>query len=197
MWQFMTYTAPEFNLTRNGYFDYRFDPEKSTRAYARYMKQLYGLLGDWYLAMAAYDWGPGNIQRVVSRLGTPTSGSSIAKTRCLPRPAPMCRRFSPPSSWRRTGEIRPQQAATSPPVIYETVAVDYAISLNLVADVTDATVPEIVALNPAMMRLSTPSDISYACTFRRAHRSCQSHPKTFPKTSAQAALPCCSRRRNA
>ena len=49
--------------------DERFDPEKSTRAYARYMKFLYDQLGDWYLAMAAYDWGAGNVQRAVQKTG--------------------------------------------------------------------------------------------------------------------------------
>jgi membrane-bound lytic murein transglycosylase D len=49
----------------------------------------------------------------------------------------------------------------SPPVIYETVSTDYAISMSLVADVTGSTVPEIVALNPALLRLTTPRDIFY------------------------------------
>ena len=49
--------------------DERFDPEKSTRAYARYMKLLYDQFGDWYLAMAAYDWGAGNVQRAVEQTG--------------------------------------------------------------------------------------------------------------------------------
>jgi len=162
MWQFMTYTAPQFNLTRNGYFDYRFDPEKSTRAYARYMKQLYGLLGDWYLAMAAYDWGPGNIQRVVSRTGYADfwelyrQNAMPAETRAyVPQILAAVIMAKNPEKYG-LNKLPP-----SPPVIYETVPVDYAISLNLVADVTNSTVPEIVALNPAMMRLSTPPDISY------------------------------------
>jgi membrane-bound lytic murein transglycosylase D len=67
MWQFMPFGG--YGLARNGYFDERFDPEKSSIAYARYMKQLYAQFGDWYLAMAAYDWGPGNVQRAVSRTG--------------------------------------------------------------------------------------------------------------------------------
>ena len=54
---------------RNGWYDERFDPVKSTHAYARYMKTLYAQLGDWYLAMAAYDWGPGNVQKAVQRTG--------------------------------------------------------------------------------------------------------------------------------
>ena len=60
MWQFMPHG--NYGLTRNRYVDERFDPEESTLAYARYMKFLYDQLGDWYLAMAAYDWGAGNVQ---------------------------------------------------------------------------------------------------------------------------------------
>ena len=67
MWQFMPHG--NYGLTRNAYVDERFDPEKSTRAYARYMKFLYDQLGDWYLAMAAYDWGAGNVQRAVQKTG--------------------------------------------------------------------------------------------------------------------------------
>jgi len=68
MWQFMP-IAGAYGLERNGYFDERFDPEKSTIAYAKYMKYLYSETGDWYLAMAAYDWGLGRVQHVVSRTG--------------------------------------------------------------------------------------------------------------------------------
>ncbi len=67
MWQFMPTGA--YGLARNGWFDERFDPEKSSVAYAKYMKTLYNQFGDWYLAMAAYDWGPGNVQRAVMRTG--------------------------------------------------------------------------------------------------------------------------------
>jgi membrane-bound lytic murein transglycosylase D len=67
MWQFMPGDA--FAPPRSAWFDYRFDPEQSTRAYARYIKYLYKQLGDWYLAMAAYDWGAGNVQRAVQRTG--------------------------------------------------------------------------------------------------------------------------------
>ena len=67
MWQFMPHG--EYGLERNAYVDERFDPEKSTRAYARYMKFLYDQLGDWYLAMAAYDHGAGNMQRAVQKTG--------------------------------------------------------------------------------------------------------------------------------
>ena len=64
MWQFMPHG--NYGLARNTYVDERFDPEKSTRAYARYMKYIYAQLGDWYLSMAGYDWGTGNVQRAVA-----------------------------------------------------------------------------------------------------------------------------------
>jgi membrane-bound lytic murein transglycosylase D len=67
MWQFMPHG--NYGLARNAYVDERFDPEKSTRAYARYMKFIYAQLGDWYLSMAGYDWGSGNVQRAVQKTG--------------------------------------------------------------------------------------------------------------------------------
>jgi len=162
MWQFMTYTAPEFNLTRNGYYDYRFDPEKSTRAYAQYMKRLYALLGDWYLAMAAYDWGPGNIQRVVSRTGY-ADFWELYRHNVMPAET---RAYVPQIlaaviMAKNPGKYGLNQLPPSPPVIYETVSTNYAISIPLVADVTNSTVQEIVALNPALLRLSTPRDTPF------------------------------------
>jgi len=162
MWQFMTYTGPEYGLTRNAYFDYRFDPEKSSRAYAKYIKKLHELFGDWYLAMAAYDWGPGNIQRVVSRTGYSDfwqlyrHASMPAETRAyVPQILAAVIMAKNPERYG-LNKLPP-----SPPVIYDTVTTDYAIDLRLVADLTDSTVADIVALNPALLRLATPRDISY------------------------------------
>src|SRR6202034_670075 len=68
MWQFMPHDK-YYGLAQNGYVDERFDPEKSTRAYAKYMKFIYNQLGDWYLAMAGYNWGSGMVQRAVQKTG--------------------------------------------------------------------------------------------------------------------------------
>ena len=162
MWQFMSGTGTQYGLTRNGYFDYRFDPEKSTRAYARYIKSLYGLFNDWYLAMAAYDWGPGNIQRVVGRTGYADfwelyrRNAMPAETRAyVPQILAAVLMAKNPDRYG-LNKLPP-----SPPVIYDTVPTDYAMSIALVADLTNSTVPEIVALNPALLRLSTPRDISF------------------------------------
>ncbi len=162
MWQFMTYTGPQYGLTRNGYFDYRFDPEKSSRAYARYIKALYNQFGDWYLAMAAYDWGPGNIQKAVSRTGY-ADYWELYRRNAMPGET---RAYVPKILAAVIMAKNPERyglnkLVPSPAVIYDTVSTDYAIDLNLVADVTSSSVNELVALNPALLRLSTPRDISF------------------------------------
>ena len=162
MWQFMTYTGPEYGLIRNGFFDYRFDPEKSTRAYARYIKKLYGLTGDWYLAMASYDWGLGNVQKAIQRTGYADfwelyrRNAMPAETRAyVPQILAAVIMAKNPERYG-LDKLTPSAA-----VIYDTVAVDYAIDVRLVADVTEVPVGEIVALNPALLRLTTPRDISF------------------------------------
>jgi membrane-bound lytic murein transglycosylase D len=160
MWQFMPTGA--YGLARNGYFDERFDPEKSSRAYARYIKSLYNQFGDWYLAMAAYDWGPGNIQRVVQRTGY-ADFWEFYRRNAMPKET---RAYVPQILAAVLMAKNPERygldkLAPSPPVIYDTVHTDYAIDLRLVADVTGASLQELVELNPSMLRLSTPPDISF------------------------------------
>jgi membrane-bound lytic murein transglycosylase D len=160
MWQFMPFG--NYGLIHNGYFDERFDPEKSTIAYAKYMKYLYNQFGDWYLAMAAYDWGPGNVQRAVSRTGYADywelykRGRLPAETKAyVPGIIAAMIMAKNPAQYGLTNLV------PDPPVLSDTVTTSYAIDLRLVADLTESTVPEIVALNPALLRLMTPRDISY------------------------------------
>src|ERR1700722_10430741 len=160
MWQFMPTGA--YGLQRNGWFDERFDPEKSSIAYAKYMKELYQQFGDWYLAMAAYNWGPGNVQRAVMRTGY-ADFWELYRRNALPTAT---KNYVPGIIAAVIMAKNPHQygldnLVPESPVVSDTVTVDYAVDLRLVADVTDARLDELVALNPSLLRMRTPDQIPF------------------------------------
>jgi len=155
MWQFMPHG--DYGLTRNGYIDERFDPEKSTRAYARYMKFNYNQLGDWYLAMAAYNWGAGNVQRAVQKTGY-ADFWELYKRNNLPGET---KNYVPEILAAIIIARNPTQYGfdniqLDPAIVSDTVPIDYSVDLRLVADVVDAQPQELLALNPSLLRLTTP-----------------------------------------
>ena len=69
LWQFMYYTAKAEGLRIDGYVDERKDPLLATEAACRHLRRLYGMYGDWYFALAAYNAGPGNVNKAIRRSG--------------------------------------------------------------------------------------------------------------------------------
>lgn len=69
LWQFMPVTARAYGLEVNSMVDERFDPYKATKAACKYMKDLYKMYNDWSLAIAAYNCGPGNVNKALARAG--------------------------------------------------------------------------------------------------------------------------------
>jgi len=160
MWQFMP--RGNYGLVRNAYVDERFDPEKSTRAYARYMKYIYSQLGDWYLSMAGYDWGAGNVQRAVEKTGY-ADFWELYKRNNLPRETS---NYVPEILAAIIIANHPAQygfddVTLDPPVLTDTVTINYSVSLRLVSDIVGAPVDELTALNPSLLRLVTPPDTSF------------------------------------
>jgi len=160
MWQFMP--RGEYGLTRNAWVDERFDPDKSTLAYARYMKFLYDQLGDWYLAMAAYDHGAGNIQRAVARTGY-ASFWQLYQRGELPTET---KNYVPEILAAIIIANHPKQygfddIAPDPPLVTDDVTVNYSVDLHLVSDIVDAPVDELEALNPSLLRGETPPDSTF------------------------------------
>ncbi len=160
MWQFMPWGV--YGLDRTGWYDERFDPEKATRAYAREMKKNYDQLGDWYLAMAAYDWGTGNIQRAVQRTGY-ADFWELYRRNNLPLET---KNYVPIILAVTIMAKNPKQyglddLTPDPPLLMDTVKTDYSVDLRLVADITGAPVQELTALNPSLLRMTTPPDESF------------------------------------
>jgi membrane-bound lytic murein transglycosylase D len=160
MWQFMPWDV--YGLERTGWYDERFDPEKATRAYAQEMKKAYNQLGDWYLAMAAYDWGTGNIQRAVQRTGY-ADFWELYRRNNLPTET---KNYVPIILAVTILAKNPKQYGLDdlnpdPPLLTDSVRTDYSVDLRLVADVTEAPVQEIAALNPSLLRGATPPGEEY------------------------------------
>jgi membrane-bound lytic murein transglycosylase D len=160
MWQFMPFGV--YGLARTGWYDERFDPEKATHAYARLMKQNYAQLGDWYLAMAAYDWGAGNVQRAVQRTGY-ADFWELYRRNNLPL---QTKNYVPIILAVTIMAKNPKQyglddLSPDPPLLMDTVQTNYAVDLRLVSDITGAPVQEITALNPSLLRMTTPPDESF------------------------------------
>ena len=158
MWQFMP-NDKFYGLARSAYADERFDPEKSTRAYARYMKFLYDQLGDWYLAMAAYDHGAGNIQHAVQKTGY-ADFWELYKRHELPTET---QNYVPQILAAIIIANNPKQygfdeVTLDPPLLTDTVTIHYSVDLRLVSDIVDAPVDELTALNPSLLRMVTPPD---------------------------------------
>ncbi len=129
-------------------------PEKSTRAYARYMKYIYTQLGDWYLSMAGYDWGTGNIQRAVEKTGY-ADFWELYKRNNLPAET---KNYVPEILAAIIIANHPTQygfddITLDPPVLTDTMTINYPVDLRLVSDLVGAPVDELVALNPSLLRL--------------------------------------------
>jgi membrane-bound lytic murein transglycosylase D len=160
MWQFMP--SGSYGLVRNAYVDERFDPEKSTRAYARYMKFIYSQLGDWYLSMAGYDWGSGNVQRAVQKTGY-ADFWELYKRNNLPAET---KNYVPEILAAIIIANHPTQygfddVTLDPPVLTDTVTVNSSVDLHLVSDIVKAPMEEMTALNPSLLRQVTPPDTAF------------------------------------
>ncbi len=158
MWQFMSFRGREYGLRRTWWIDERQDPEKSTRAAARHLRDLYGQFGDWYLALAAYNSGPGNVQRGIERTGF-ADFWELYKRNVLPRetknyvPIILALTLVAKDAARYGITIEPE-----PPIRPDHVKPGHPIDLRLVAETLDVSVDDLKSLNPQLLRTVTPTD---------------------------------------
>ncbi|MFY9908105.1 MAG: LysM peptidoglycan-binding domain-containing protein [Terriglobales bacterium] len=159
MWQFMGSRAKGYGLERSWWVDDRQDPEKATRAAAHHLHDLYNEFGDWYLAMAAYNSGPGTVQSAVKRTGY-ADFWELYRRNVLPKET---RNYVPIIVAVTIMAKNPAQygldaVVKEKPVPYDTVKINYPIDLRLAAECVDVTAEDLLDLNPSLLRLTTPKD---------------------------------------
>src|SRR5467141_2898914 len=157
MWQFMGSRAKGYGLERSWWVDDRQDPEKATRAAAHHLKDLYNQFGDWYLAMAAYNSGPGRVQSAVKRTGY-ADFWELYRRNVLPKET---RNYVPiivavTIMAKNPAQYGLDSVVKEKPVPYDTVQINYPIDLRLAAECVDATAEDLLDLNPSLLRLTTP-----------------------------------------
>jgi membrane-bound lytic murein transglycosylase D len=166
VWQFMKGTALENGLKHDWYIDERSDPKKATVAAANYLKTLADLFGgDWHLALASYNSGPGRVQRAIKQVGQTDFWSISAKAKALPRET---REYVPMILAAIIIARNPTQygfsfdtsSAESKPN-FETVAVSHPVDLRRVAEWAGTSLATIHELNPELRRQTTPKDSAY------------------------------------
>ena len=159
IWQFMGSRARGYGLQRSLWVDDRQDPEKSTRAAARHLKDLYGQFGDWYLAMAAYNSGPGTVQAAVRRTGY-ADFWELYRRNVLPKET---RNYVPiilavTIVTKNLSQYGFDDVSMDEPAAYDAVTISYPVDLRLVAECVNATFAQLQELNPSLLRLTTPKE---------------------------------------
>ncbi|PRZ01206.1 lytic transglycosylase domain-containing protein [Marinilabilia salmonicolor] len=148
LWQFMYYTGKQYGLEVNSYVDERRDPHKSTQAAVEFLDDLYNIYGDWQLVIAAYNCGPGNVNRAIRRSGGKRNFWEIFYL--LPRetrgyvPAFIAATYV--FTYHREHNLRP--VAANLPVASDTVMISKPLHFSQVSDILQVPIDVIRHLNP-------------------------------------------------
>ena len=158
LWQFMLKTGRLYGLESNSLVDDRLDPIKATWAAARYLREMYDIYKDWHLVIAAYNCGPGNVNKAIRRAGGATDYWSIYNY--LPRetrgyvPAFIAANYI--MTYYCHHNICPMNTEIIPPT--DTLQISRELHLQQVADVCDITIDELKSLNPQYKRNIIPGN---------------------------------------
>lgn len=159
LWQFMLATGKRYGLEVNSFVDERQDPVKSTWAAARYLKDLYDIYHDWSLVIAAYNYGPGNINKAIHRAGGEADYWKIypflpTETRGYV-PAFIAVNYA--MQYYCDHHITPMQ--TQYPIATDTVIIDKMLHFQQVADLCNINIDALRALNPQYKKDIIPGNV--------------------------------------
>jgi membrane-bound lytic murein transglycosylase D len=159
VWQFVADTGRRYGLQQDWWVDERSDPEKATRAAAKYLKTLHELFGDWNLALAGYNAGELVVQRGLSRYGANKTFWDLCRTRTFRQET---KNYVPLIHAAIVVAKAPEkygfEITPEPALAYETVPVQGAVDLRVVAECAQTTIAAVQELNPSLRRLTTPQD---------------------------------------
>ncbi len=159
LWQFMPATALDLGLEVNSLVDQRRDPRLASHYAVKYLKQLYGIYGDWSLAIAAYNCGPGNVNKALRRAGGGKKDFWEIYNYLLPEtrgyfPAFIAANYV--MNYHNRYGIKPTLVKNA--LITDTVQVSQRINFQQIADVLQIPVEEIRMLNPQFRKDIIPGD---------------------------------------
>ncbi|MBC5783376.1 transglycosylase SLT domain-containing protein [Ramlibacter sp. USB13] len=153
MWQFMPATGKDYDLKQNVFRDDRRSVLQSTRAALDYLQRLYGMFGDWHLALAAYNWGEGNVSRALARNQQRGAGTGYND---LSMPAET-RNYVPKLQAVKNIITSPDQFRAELPLIdnhpyFQSVTLTRDLDVELAARLADVPIDDFKALNPQLNR---------------------------------------------
>ena len=156
IWQFMPRTGRQYGLKSNGVVDERSDPEKATRAAAKYLSYLHEIFGDWYLVMAAYNAGEGKILRAMEKTGA-RDFWQLAGTSAIRR---QTQNYVPAFLASVLISKDPTHygfdVVLEPPIAFEMVRLVRPVDLGTLSGAADLSLEELQALNPELRSPVTP-----------------------------------------
>lgn len=161
LWQFMKGTGRQYNLKIDKYIDERRDPVKSTKAAVAYLSDLYKEFGDWHLAVAAYNGGPGKVKRGLRKHGVDNFWDLAAKKHLQLE----TKRYVPKLIAALVIARNPEKYGFSnivyeSPLEFDTITVGPNMSLRALALISDSTEKQIKELNHELKRGKTPANLA-------------------------------------
>ena len=158
LWQFMPATGRSFKLQQTWYADDRMDPEAATEAACLYLKQLYGIFGDWHLALASYNAGPGNVRKAINRSGGKRTFWGIYDY--LPRETrsyvPQMVAIIYTMNHLEEHNLMPNNMEYA--MDYEAIEVNQFVNLQKFSDASGICMEDLELLNPSLIRGAVPEN---------------------------------------
>ena len=158
VWQFAAFRGKEYGLNKTAFADDRMDPALATRAAARHLHDLYNHFGDWNLAMAAYNCGPGCVDHAIQRTGF-ADFWQLRRLNVLPKetanyvPAILAMTII----GKNAKDYGLDDLDMEQPLEYDTIELQSPTHLSLIADAMDRPLAEVKELNPAVLRSLAPA----------------------------------------